>query len=154
MSNRISRNISIILRSERLIAQRQLAVLARQTSFVAMALIVGGIGLVMINVAAFFVLSEHMTTATSALVVAVANFALAGILMASANKADVGSEVQAVTEVRDMALEDLEAEARQAADEAKSAVNAVKSMASNPLGSFGPGIATGVAKAVVKAMKD
>ena len=45
MSNRISRNISIILRSERLIAQRHLAVLRRQTGLMVMALVAGAVNL-------------------------------------------------------------------------------------------------------------
>jgi hypothetical protein len=46
--SRISRNISIILRSERLIAQRRMAVLRRQTGMMAAAGIAAGVGLIML----------------------------------------------------------------------------------------------------------
>jgi hypothetical protein len=154
MSNRISRNISIILRSERLIAQRHLAVLRRQTGLMVMGLVVSGIGLVMLNVAGFFALEEVMTPAAAALIVGVVNFVLAGLFVSlAASKSGIDEDVTAVTEVRDMAIEDLEAEVRQAADEAKSAVDAVKAMAANPLGGIAPSVAAGIAKAVVKSMK-
>ncbi len=154
MSNRISRNISIVLRSERLIAQRHLAVLRRQTGLMAMALVVAGIGLVMINVAAFFALEEGMTAASSALIVGVVNFVLAGLfVMLASSKSGLEEDIHAVSKVRDMAIEDLEAEVRQAADEAKSAVDAVKAMAANPIGGIAPSVAASIAKAIVKAMK-
>ncbi|SMP10122.1 phage holin family protein [Shimia sagamensis] len=154
MSNRISRNISIILRSERLIAQRHLAVLRRQTGLMAMALVVSAVGLVMLNVAAFFALQEVMTAAAAALIVGVVNFLLAGLfVLLASSKSSIEEDINAVSEVRDMAIEDLEAEVRQAADEAKSAVDAVKSMAANPLGGIAPGVAASIAKAIVKAMK-
>ena len=54
--SRISRNISIILRSERLIAQRRMAVLRRQTGMMAAAGIAAGLGLVMLNGAAYLAL--------------------------------------------------------------------------------------------------
>jgi hypothetical protein len=155
MSNRISRNISIILRSERLIAQRHLAVLRRQTGLMAMALVVSAIGLVMLNVAAFFALEDIMTAAPAALIVGLVNCLLAGLfVLLASSKSGIEEDINAVSEVRDMAIEDLEAEVRQAADEAKSAVDAVKSMAANPLGGIAPGLAASIAKAVVKAMKN
>jgi hypothetical protein len=55
--NRISRNISIALRSERLIVQRKMEVIRTQTGLMAAAGLVAGIGLIMINVAAYFALT-------------------------------------------------------------------------------------------------
>ena len=83
--SRISRNISIILRSERLIAQRRMAVLRRQTGMMAAAGIAAGVGLVMLNVAAFFAHVEHLSQPLSALIVALANMAIAAILISAAN---------------------------------------------------------------------
>ena len=69
--NRISRNVSIIFRSERLIAQRRFAVLRRQTGFMAAAGIVAGIGLIMLNAAAYLALSTKVSTPLAALIVAI-----------------------------------------------------------------------------------
>lgn len=153
MSNRISRNISIILRSERLIAQRHMAVFRKQTGMVAAALIAAGVGLVMLNVSGFLALSEVMSGASAALIVALVNLVLALVLLMAASHSRVGEEVDAVAEVRDMALEDLEAEVRAAADEAKAATDALKTMVKNPLGAITPGLASAVAKAIVKTSK-
>ncbi|KPA22430.1 hypothetical protein shim_07100 [Shimia sp. SK013] len=153
MSKRISRNISIILRSERLIAQRHMAVFRRQTGMAAAALLAAGVGLVMLNVAGFFALAEVMSQAAAAVIVALANLLLALVLMMSAGRVAVGEEVDAVAEVRDLALEDLETEVRIAADEARGAAEALKNMARNPLGAVTPGLASAVAKALVKTSK-
>ena len=152
--NRIARNISIVLRSERLIAQRHLAILRRQTGLMAAAGIAAAVGLVMLNAAAFFALSETLTKSTAALIVALVNVALAILVAMVANKSEVGEETAAVAEVRDMAIEDIEAELRGAAEEAKAATDALKKMARDPLGAVAPGLAGTVAKAVIKNLKN
>ncbi|MEQ9694815.1 hypothetical protein [Shimia sp. SDUM112013] len=151
--NRISRNISIILRSERLIAQHHLAVLRRQTGLMAAAGIAAAVGLVMLNVAAFFALAETLSYAMSGLIVALVNIGLAVLLAVIATKSDVGDETAAVTEVRDMALEDIEAELRGVATEAKEATDALKKMARDPLGVVAPGAAGAIAKALINNLK-
>ncbi|CUH52490.1 hypothetical protein [Shimia marina] len=151
--NRLSRNISIILRSERLIAQRHLAVLRRQTGLMAAAGIAAAVGLIMLNLAAYFALSTSLSPAASALIVALVNLALAALLIGLAAKSTVGEETAAVAQVRDMAIEDIEAELRVAVEEAKAASEALKSMARDPFGALAPAMVGPIAKAVVKAMK-
>ncbi|MDP2519534.1 hypothetical protein [Shimia thalassica] len=151
--NRISRNISIVLRSERLIAQRHLAVLRRQTGLMAAAGIAAGVGLIMLNVSAFLALSASMSQPTAALIISIANLVVAAMLVSLAGKSNVEQETAPVVEVRDMALEDIEAELRAAANEAKATTDAIKGMARDPLGAIAPGIAGSVAKAVIKNIK-
>ncbi|PYG28004.1 phage holin family protein [Pelagimonas varians] len=152
--SRISRNISIIIRSERLIAQRHLAVLRQQTIMIAAAGIAAGVGLIMLNVSAYLALSDIVSQSAAALIVAVVNVVLAGILIAVAGKSNVEQETAPVAEVRDMALEDLEAEILSAAAEAKAATDALRQMAKNPLGTIAPGLAGTVVSAVVKNLKN
>ncbi|GAA6193793.1 hypothetical protein [Phaeobacter sp. NW0010-22] len=151
--NRISRNLSIVLRAERLIAQRHLAVLRRQTGLMAAAGIAAGVGLIMLNVSAYLALSDTLSQPMAALIVALVNMALAILLFSLANKSNVEQETAPVTEVRDMALEDIEAELRAAAGEAKATADAVKKMVSDPFGAIAPGVAGTVAKAVIKNLK-
>jgi len=151
--NRISRNISIVLRSERLIAQRHLAVLRRQTGLMAAAGIAAGVGLIMLNVSAYLALSQVVSQPAAALIVGAVNIALAILLVSLAGKSNVEAETAPVAEVRDMALEDLEMEIRVAAEEAKAATDALKKMARDPLGAIAPGVAGSIAKAVIKNLK-
>lgn len=151
--NRISRNISIIFRSERLIAQRRMAVLRRQTGMMAAAGIAAAVGLVMLNFAAYFALAEHLSAPLSALIVALANLVLAGVLVSAANKQSADAEVAGVAEVRDLAMEDLEGEVQEATEEVKALADNVRKMASDPLGAIAPGLLGTVASAVVKNLK-
>ena len=151
--SRISRNISIIWRSERLIAQRRLAVLRRQTGLMAAAGVVAGVGLIMLNAAAYLALSSRMDPAWAALIVAVVNLALAAILISVANSADSEADVAPVAEVRDLAMEDLEAEIKDATDEAKELAQSVRRLARDPLGIAGSGAVGAIASAVLKNLK-
>ncbi|OUS33652.1 hypothetical protein A9Q94_18720 [Rhodobacterales bacterium 56_14_T64] len=150
---RISRNISIILRAERLIAQRHLAILRRQTGLMAAAGLVAGLGIIMLNMAGYLALSNVVSPALAALIVAAVNLVLAGILASLAGNANAEAETAPVAEVRDLAMEDLEAEFQHVVDEAKTAVDGIKRMANDPLGLIAPGVAGAVAKAVVKNLK-
>ncbi|WP_299643048.1 phage holin family protein [uncultured Ruegeria sp.] len=151
--NRISRNISIALRAERLIAQRHMAVIRNQTGLMAAAGLVAGIGLIMINVAAFFALNASLSSQVSALIVALANFGLAVVLAVAASRMSADADVQGATEVRDMAIEDLEAELTQAATEVKEVVTDIRQMVRNPLGAVLPGVVGPLAEALLKSGK-
>lgn len=150
---RISRNISIILRAERLIAQRHLAILRRQTGLMAAAGLVAGLGIIMLNMAGYLGLADVVSKPLAALIVAAVNLVLAGILASMAGNSNAEAETAPVAEVRDLAMEDLEAEFQVAVGEAKAAVDGIKRMASDPLGIVAPGVAGAVAKAVVKNLK-
>jgi len=151
--NRISRNISIALRAERLIAQRHMAVIRNQTGLLAAAGLVAGIGLIMVNVAAYFALSTSLSPQWAALIVAIANFLLAVLLAVSANRLSAEADVQGATEVRDMALEDLEAEFVMAVTEVKDVATDIRQMVKNPLGTALPALVVPLAETLLKSGK-
>lgn len=151
--NRISRNISIIVRTERLIAQRRFSVLRRQTGFMVAAGVVAGIGLIMLNTAAYFALAESMSQANSALIVSLVNIAIAVILFIIANKINADREVEAVAELRDMAIEELEMDMNEAAEEVKAVVQSVRNMALDPFGAIAPGMLGTIASVIIKSLK-
>lgn len=138
--SRISRNLTILFRTERLIARRQLAVLRSQTGMLAFAGLIAGLGLIMLNVAAYHALQTRLTPQGAALVIALANFALAGILVAVAARMSVEEELKPVTELRDLALAELEHEAQDAIVEARELTGNVRRIASDPLGSMLPAL--------------
>jgi membrane protein implicated in regulation of membrane protease activity len=151
--NRISRNISIALRAERLIAQRHMAVLRNQTGLMAAAGLVAGIGLIMVNVAAYFSLSTSFSPQWAALIVAIVNFLLAVLLGMSANRMSADADVQGATEVRDMAIEDLEAEFVSAVTEVRVVATDIQQLVKNPLGTVLPGMIGPLAEALLKSGK-
>lgn len=138
--NRISRNLSIIYRTERLIARRQMAVLRQQTGMMLFAGLMTGIGIIMLNVAAFYALSTTIAAHYAALIVALANLGLAAAVAAIATRMQADKELEPATEVRDLAIAELEADLEQIADEARELTRNVGRMARDPLGTALPAL--------------
>ncbi len=138
--NRVSRNAAIAFRAERIVARRRLAVVQKQSGMFAFAGFVAGIGIIMLNVGAFFGLSEPLGHAAAATIVAAVNLALAGLLAFHASGISAERELEPVIEVRDLALEDIEAEVGDALGEARDLVENVRRMARHPLGASAPEI--------------
>jgi len=151
--NRITRNLSIILRSERLIAQRHMALLRRQTGLFAAAGLVAGLGIIMLNMAGYLALAGVMSKPMAALIVAGVNIAVAGLLAVIAGRSTADAETAPVAEVRDLALEDLEAELQVALDEVKQVADGIRRVGRDPLGQIAPGLVAALTKALIKNLK-
>ena len=140
MKSRISRNISIVLRAERMITRRQMTILRNQTGMIALAALVATIGLVMLNIAGFFYLDQTMTPQGAALTVALVDMVLAVLVAVFAGRQNAKAELEPVTEVRDMAIEDLEAELQGTLGELREAGDNLRRIVRDPLGSALPAV--------------
>lgn len=138
--NRISRNISIVLRTERMIARRKMALMLGQVGLYAFAGLVSLIALVMLNVAAFYALGARMSPQMAALLVALGNVVLAVILVLIASRLTPGTELEPATELRDLAIAELETEVEGLVDEARDLSANVRRIARDPLGSALPAL--------------
>lgn len=134
--NRISRNLTTIYRTERLIARRRLAVLQNQITFAVLAGVAFLIGLVLLNMSLFFVLEARMSPAAAAGILAALNIGLAGLFAVVAKRVNVESAIAPAVEVRDMAIEDLEAEIEEASRDIREIANGLKGLSRDPLGSL------------------
>ncbi|MBE9475645.1 MAG: phage holin family protein [Proteobacteria bacterium] len=134
--NHISRSLTTIYRTERLIARRSLAVFQNQIVFVALACVAALIGLILVNVSLFFVLETYMSQAAASGILAVGNIIFAGLLAAVAGRMSVEKEIAPAVEVRDMAIEDLEADVEAATREVREIANSLKGIGRDPLGSL------------------
>lgn len=151
--NRVGRNINIALRAERMIARRRMAVMRTQTGMLAFAGLVAGIGVIMLNVAVFFWLSNTYGNASAAGVVAVANFAIAGLVGVLASRVSAEKELEPALEVRNLAMEDIEGEVGDALAEAKDLADNVRRMARDPFGSAGVGLIGPALSVLAKTLK-
>ncbi|WP_170599010.1 phage holin family protein [Ruegeria arenilitoris] len=152
--SRISRNISIILRTERLIAQRNMTVLAKRAGFFAAAGLAGGLAIIMLNVAGYLALASVMSKPLAALVIALINLIVALILAAIANSVSAEADTAPVAELRDMAIGDIEAEVQDMMAEARETVRDLRTVSRDPLGTLAPGLVTMIASAVLKHLKN
>ncbi|WP_170330571.1 hypothetical protein [Ruegeria arenilitoris] len=145
--SRISRNISIILRAERLIAQRHVAVAARRTGFYAAAGLAVGLAVIMLNVAGFFWLSASLSKPLAALIIAGANLLLALILALLANTQNAQADTTAAVELRDMALQDIETDIKDTLSEARGTVAGLRR---DPLGALTPDVISAILGTLVR----
>ncbi|MGI9368178.1 MAG: phage holin family protein [Ruegeria sp.] len=151
--SRISRNVSIILRTERLIAQRNLTVIVKRTGFFAAAGLAAGLAVIMLNVAGYLALSEMMSKPLAALVVAMVNVLVAIILAALANSFSAQADTAPVAELRDIAISDIESEVQDALAEARRTAKDLQQMSRDPLGAIAPGLVGVIVNALLKHLK-
>lgn len=150
--NRISRNLTTIYRTERLIARRRFAVVQQQTILMVVAGIAALAGLILLDVSLYFVLKTWLSSAAAAAVLSLANLLLAGLLVLIAKQSNVEQEIAPAIEVRDMAIADIEDELEDMATEAREVVEAVKSFGANPLGSL-PALLVPILTAILSSKK-
>ncbi len=134
--NRISRNLMIIYRTERLITRRRWAVLQQQTVLMALAGLAALASLILLNVTLYLTLSNWVSPALAAAILTVANIVIAALLALAAGRMNVEHEIAPAVEVRDMAIADIEDELEGMAEEVNDVVRSVKNLSANPLGSL------------------
>ena len=108
--SRLSRNLKLFLRSERVLAETQFNLVSRKAGLMVGAMIAGLLALAMANVAGFFALEPSLGAPGAASVVALIDAVIAGLLAAVAISLQPGREEDVVREVRDMALDDIAAD--------------------------------------------
>lgn len=151
--NRFSRNLTTLYRTERLIARRQMAVLRRQTGLMVFAGLMTGIAVIMLNVAAFYALSVVLAAHYAALIVALVNLALAVLVASIANRMSAEKELEPATELRDMAISELEADLEEVAAEARELTQNVGRIARDPLGTALPALLGPLISILLKSNK-
>ena len=145
--NSLTRNLNILWRSERLIAEAEWRRSSRQITILVLAGVFGLLALIMLNVAAFYWLSTSYGNAPAALAVAVADLIVAAILGVSAQSLKTAPETDMVREFRDSALAEIETEAEafqtqlvQIRDDVKIIGATVSKVAADPIGTLSPAL--------------
>ena len=106
------RNLKLLWKSDRMLAEIRLKLVAQKIVLFVLAGLGGLFALGMLNMAVFFAIQETLGSAIAALLVGLGNLLLAGILLLVVQRLDTGPEARVVEEVREMALADIEAEAK------------------------------------------
>lgn len=145
--SRISRNVSVILRAERLIARAQLAISVKRAGFYIAAGVAVGLAIIMLNLAGFFWLSAILSKPVAAILVAGTNLVLALILVLLANSINQHGDASAAVELRDMALQDIESEIRDSLAEVQ---NTVAGIRRDPVGVLAPEAITALLSMLLK----
>jgi hypothetical protein len=104
------RDLRILWRAERIIAESQLRLAARRTALAATAGLIAFVGLAMLNVTGFLALGPIWGAAWAAFALAIADLVIAAIVLVVALSSRLGPDYAAAVELRDLSMKDLETE--------------------------------------------
>lgn len=108
--SRVRRNLQLLWRSERVMAEARLKLTSRKLVLAVIAGIACLIAVSMLNLAVYWALVTVVSKPLAALIVALVNIVIAGLLIAIAQGLQPGPEEEMLREVRDIALGDLGSE--------------------------------------------
>jgi len=111
MINDLVGDLHLLLQANSLIGRIWLRFMARQFCLFVFAGLIAAFGLAMASVAAFYALRGSVGPVGAATIVATADFLLAGIMIAVARTSESGSEIDQALDVRNKAMESLQADA-------------------------------------------
>lgn len=148
----LARSLKIAWRSERLLIENELRLTLQKMQLGALAGLVGILGLVMINMAAFYALVPHVGQPLAALCVGAVDLVLAVLLIVRVGSLKASPEVELVKEVRTMAFADIEDELSLAEAELTALKNEVHAFVRNPLDTLLPAAITPLLEAVIRGI--
>jgi hypothetical protein len=148
----LARSLKIAWRSERLLIENEFRLTLQKMQLGALAGLVGILGLVMINVAAFYALVPHVGQPLAALCVGAVDLVLAALLIVRVASLKPAPEVEMVKEVRAMAFADIEDELSLAEAELAELKNEVHAFVRNPMDTLLPAAITPLLEAVIRGI--
>ena len=110
MLDNFVRDIQILQKTDALIARIWLGVVARRFGLYAFAGLIAVFGLGMANVAGFYALQTVIGPVWAAAIMAIVDFAVAGVVVLMASNSRPGPEIDLALDVRKMAIQSLQAD--------------------------------------------
>ena len=140
MIDHLLRDLQVLRKADILIGKIWLNVLARRLGLFAFAGLIGLFGLGMANVAGYNALQSSIGIIWAATVVAIADFAIAAIMLLFASRSHPGPDIDVALELRKTALESIHEDARDLrltidamGQEIRSVKQSVTALVHNPL---------------------
>ena len=112
MIDNLLRDLQLLRKADVLIAKIWISVLLRRSGLVAFAGLIAVFGLAMANVGGFYALQPALGPVWAATIVAAVDLLIAAIVLLIAGKSQPGPEIDLALGVRQMALEAIQADAR------------------------------------------
>jgi hypothetical protein len=156
----IVRNLRVLWRAESIVADARLKQVVARIGLRAAAAALALFGFFMCNVAVFFALQEIWGPIWAAAAIGGANIALAIVLFVVAGAAQGGREMALAVEVRDMALRELETDAKAVQaqfagirDDVRGVQQAVGNFIRHPIDAALPQLIVPLAGVIIKALR-
>lgn len=112
MIDNLVRDLQVLRKADLLIGKIWLSVIARRFGLFAFAGLIATFGLGMANVAGFYALQTFVGAVWAAAIVAIVDFVIAAIVLLVASNSRTGPELDFAFDVRQMAVESIQADAR------------------------------------------
>ena len=113
-SENIVRNLRVLWRTDRMIAEMRLRHMLVGLSLRAFAALIATFGLLMFELAAYFALVQVLSAIAAAAILAVVNLAIALLLLFIASRRSLGQELTLANEIHESAIDALQVEAQAA----------------------------------------
>lgn len=111
-SENIVRNLRLLWRADKIIAEMRLRHMLVGLGLVAFAALISAFGLLMLELAAYFALVNVMSAIAAAAILGGVNFVIALILVVVAARRSLGQELTLANEIHDTAVDALQLEAQ------------------------------------------
>jgi len=134
MSDDFNAKMKLLIKSEKALLALEMRKKSRQTIWVALALLAVLVGLIMLNVTIYLLLSEHYSNLVSAAILSGLNMLVAVLFLLVASRQDRGAEAQSIEDIRDFAWEQISTdidEVKQNVSDFKQSVGKVRSTVDN-----------------------
>ena len=105
-------NLRVLWRTDRIIADIRMRHLLVGLALRALAALIAGFGLLMLELAAYFALVQVWSAISAAAALGVVNLAIAAMLFVLASRPPAGRELELATQIHDTSVEALQVEAR------------------------------------------
>ena len=146
------RSLKVFWRSERLLKQNEMRLVAQKIQCNALAGLVALFGLVMLSLSVFFALVPHVGNALAALIVGGTDLILAAALVAYGRTLKPAAEAAMVKDMRDMAVSDMEYELAKAEAEFNELRSEARRFVRNPIDALLPAVISPLVGSVAKGM--
>jgi hypothetical protein len=113
-SENIVRNLRVLWRTDRMIAEMRLRHMLVGLSLRAFAALIATFGLLMFELAAYFALVQVLSAIAAAAILGAVNLAIALLLLFIASRRSLGQELALANEIHDSAIDALQVEAQAA----------------------------------------
>ena len=148
-SDKIIRDLRVLIRAQSVIAEIKLNHLAARSGLMAVAALIGIFGLAMLDLAVYFELEPRMGRVGAAAIVGVGDLILAAILFVVASRVKPGRDLELAHEIQKSAINALASDAR----EIESDIRGITNMVRHPLDSAVPGLIMPLASMLIKALR-
>lgn len=148
----LTKSVKVLFKAERILARERLFHEVFKSQFKALAVLIAIIGVVMLSVSMFFALSTPFGSAVAALIAGVADIVLAGIILFAASSLKPGRTYEMAQTIRDGAIDDIEADVQDIADELKAVRADISALVHRPPAAIVPHMVVPAVEAALKGL--